>query len=148
MESPLLHDGWTAVSTADLRNSTLSGTTHVGVNGSGQFLAVRLSTVNAGVAYLTTSSTVSGYGILQNKPGVGEVCDIGFLGISNAIAGTTTITAGGEVMPDSSGAMTPYTSAAGQIRFGKQVGAVVPTAVGQMFSVAIYGFGQGGGSVA
>src|SRR5437899_9115853 len=47
-ESPLIHDGSQMVlaSTLDARNSTQTGTTLNGPNGSGQFLVVVLSTVN------------------------------------------------------------------------------------------------------
>lgn len=147
-EAILQMDGVSFVSTADLRNSTLSGTTRMGPNGSGQFLAVKPSTSNAGVAYVTTASGQQGYGIVQNKPYVGEAMSIAVFGVSKVVAGTTTITAGGDLMVDSSGCLIPYSSAAGQNRFAKQVGNTLPTAVGEVFSAFIYSGGQGGGSIA
>lgn len=147
-ENNLIVDGVNFVSTNDMRNSTMSGTTRMGPSGSGQFLAVRASTVTAGVFYPTTANGVAGYGILQNKPVVGEVGAIAIFGVSKAVAGTTTITAGGDLMVDSSGCLVAYSSAAGQARFGKQVGATVPAAVGEVFSALIYGGGLGGGSIA
>ena len=149
MESPLIHDGAFNVSTNDYRNSTYSGTTRIGPSGSGQYLMMKQSTSNAGVVYATTAAagTSQPYGILQNKPGVGDVCDVGIFGLTNAIAGTTTITAGGDLMSDSSGCLIPYTSGAGVYRVGRQVGSVVPSAVGEQFTAFLFG-GAGGGSVA
>lgn len=147
-ENNLFVDGVNFVSTNDFRNSTYSGTTRMGPNGSGQFLAVRASTVSAGVAYQTTASGIGGYGICQNKPNVGEAMAIAFFGASKAVAGSTIITAGGDLMVDSSGCLVPYSSAAGVARFGRQVGPTLPAAIGEVFTAAIYGFGLGGGSIA
>lgn len=148
VEALLLTDGALNVSTADYRNSTQSGTTRMGPSGSAQFLAVKQSTVNAGVIYVTTLAGQPAYGILQNKPKDGEVAAVAIFGISKAVAATTTITAGGDLMVDTSGCMTPFSSAGNQSRFARQVGSVVPTAVGEVFSVAIYGIGLGPGSIA
>lgn len=148
VEAILFTDGALNISTADYRNSTFSGTTRMGPSGSGQFLAVKQSTVTAGVVYPTTLAGQPAYGIMQNKPYIGEVASVAIYGISKAVAGTTTITPGGDVMVDSSGCMTPFSSAANQSRFGRQVGSVVPAAVGEVFSVALYGIGLGPGSIA
>jgi len=136
------------ISTADYRNSTQSGTTRMGPSGSGQFLAVKQSTVNAGVIYTTTLAGQPAAGILQNKPKDGEAAAVAIFGISKAVAGSTIITAGGDLMVDSSGCMTPYSSAANQSRFARQWGPVIPTAIGEVFSVAIYGIGVGPGTIA
>lgn len=145
-ESPLLHDGSQNVAGVDMRNSTYSGTTHAGQGGSPQFQAVRLSTVDARTVLLCTAAGQAIYGILQNKPAVGEAVDVGIFGLSKAVAGTTTITAGGELQVDSSGCLVPYSSAAGIAAVGRAVS--VPTAVGEVFTMALYGFGQGRGGIA
>lgn len=145
-ESPLLHDGSQTVAGADYRNSTNSGTTHAGPSGSPQFQAVRLSTTAERTVNLCTASGQPIYGILQNKPYTGEAADVGIFGITKAVAGTTTVTAGSDVMTDSSGCMIPYTSAAGQARAGRSL--TSPAAVGEVFTMAVYGFGAGGGSIA
>lgn len=145
-ESPLLHDGSHTVAGGDFRNSTNSGTTHAGQNGSPQFQAVRLSTVAENTVLLCTAAGQAIYGILQNKPYTGEAADVGIFGVSKAVAGTTTIQPGQDLMVDSSGCLIPYASAAGLSRVGKAVSQ--PAAVGEVFSMALYGFGQGGGSIA
>lgn len=145
-ESPLLHDGSHTVAGSDFRNSTYSGSTRLGPSGSGQFAAVRLSTV----ADLTVlGCTVSGqqiYGILQNKPNTGEAADVGIFGVTKAVCGTTTVVAGVKVMADSSGNMVAYSSAAGVNACG--IALETPPSVGAVFTMALYGFGVGGGSVA
>lgn len=145
-ESPLLHDGSQTVAGADFRNSTYSGSTRLGPSGSGQFAAVRLSTVADRTVLGCTVTGQSIYGILQNKPNVGEAADIGIFGVSKAVCGTTTVTAGSKVQADSSGNMVAYSSAAGVVACG--VALETPQSVGQVFTMAIFGFGQGGGSVA
>ena len=44
-ESPLIHDGGQCILGFDARNSTYSGSTLAGPSGSGQYLAVLMSTV-------------------------------------------------------------------------------------------------------
>lgn len=145
-ESPLIHDGAQTVAGGDFRNSTNSGTTHAGPNGSMQFMAVRLSTVADRTVLGTTAAGQQVYGILQNKPYTGEAADVGIFGVSKAVAGTTTVVAGGLLEADSSGCVIPYSSAAGIAALG--IALETATAVGAIVSVALYGFGRGGGSVA
>lgn len=140
-ESPLLHLGWLAAG-ADYRNSTNSGTTHAGDNGSPQFQAVRVSTVEDLTVLLCTASGQQALGILQNKPNDGEAADVGVFGVSKAVAGTTTVIAGLKLMVDSSGCLIPYASAAGQCSIG--VALESPATVGQVFSAMIYGYGAQG----
>jgi hypothetical protein len=148
VEAILLTDGALHVSTADLRNSTNSGTTRMGPNGSGQFLAVKQSTVTGGVVYPTTLNGQTAYGVIQNKPGVGDVAAVAVFGLTKAVAGTTTITPALDLMVDTSGCMIPYATAANQARFARQAGPTLPTAVGEVFTVALYGIGQGPGIIA
>jgi len=101
-ESPLIHDGsQNTLSTAsDFRNSTNTGSTLAGPSGSGQFLAVVLSTTVDRTCALPATGGSSGlpiYGICQNKPRPGEAIDVGIFGISKAVAGAT-IVRGNEVM--------------------------------------------------
>lgn len=139
-EAPGLDIGW-MVAGADYRNSTLSGTTHAGNGGSPQFQAVRVSTAEDLTVLLCTSSTNTFLGILQNKPNDGEAADVRVFGVSKAVAGTTTVTAGIELMPDSSGLLIPFASAAGVRAVG--VAMTSAAAVGEVFSAFIYG-GHGG----
>lgn len=136
VEGPRLDLGY-LLSTADYRNSTLSGTTHMGNLGSAQFSFMHISTVGTLTAGLTTVAGAVSHGVLQNKPNAGEACDIAIFGVSKVIAGTTTITAGSRVMSDSSGAATPLTTGL----YPVAVALETPTAVGQIFSAALFGFG-------
>jgi hypothetical protein len=115
-ESFLFHDGaQTTLSTAsDARNSTTTGSTLLGPNGSGQFLAMYYSTA-ARVTNLCTStfgaSTALLFaGLLQNKPGPGDAPDIGMFGFSKAVAGLATITPGTPLQTSSTanGVLTPW----------------------------------------
>jgi hypothetical protein len=114
----------------------------MGPNGSGQFLAVRLSTVTERTVNVSTVTGNGVYGLLQNKPSTGEAADVGIFGPSKAVAGTTTITAGMRLMPDTSGCLIPYSSAADRAACG--VALSVPSAVGEVFTAMIYGYGAQG----
>jgi hypothetical protein len=154
-ESPLIHDGsqMTLSTLQDARNSTLTGTTLAGPSGSGQFLALTFSTLDTArtvtiastLAAAAGSSAATFYGILQNKPRGGEAADVGIFGISKAVAGTTTVTAGIQLAMSatSAGTLVPYTTGS-NVRVGMALESV--TGVGQVFTMALYGFGQGGGS--
>jgi hypothetical protein len=143
-ESPLLHDGGqnTLSTAADFRNSAVTGSTLSGPSGSGQFLAVVMSTTADRT--INGPSTVAGtriYGICQNKPRGGDAIDVGIFGISKAVAGAS-ITRGSEVMTSStaSGTLIAFSTAAGQVPCGRAIESAV---VGQVFSMALYGFGAG-----
>jgi hypothetical protein len=152
-ESPLLHDGSQCVSNFDARNSSVTGTTLAGPSGSGQFLAVLLATT-ADRTIVQTSSGSTGqliYGILQNKPSTGIAADVGIFGITKAVAASTTITAGSEVMTSGSsmtGRLTLYSTTVGPgtARLGRALESA--TTAGQVFTMALYGFGMGGGTIA
>ncbi len=135
-DSPLLRDG-TILSGADYRNSTLSGTTHSGQNGSPQFQAVRLSSSTDKTILLCTAAGQTVYGILQNKPALGDAADVGIFGITKAVAGGT-VTPGATLQVDSSGCLVAYSSATGINKVGY---ALEGASVGQVFSMALYGFG-------
>lgn len=139
VEGPGLDIGY-LLSNFDARNSSITGTTLGGPNGSGQFLAVKMSTVDFTFA-LATSSAAEVIGILQNKPAVGEAGDIRFVGVSKCVSGSTAITPGVDIMSDVDGQLVPFSSAAGTPRCGKAINSAA--AVGAVFSALIYGVGPG-----
>lgn len=144
VEAPLLHIGYLQ-STGDYRNSTLSGTTHTGPNGSPQYQFVKVSTVGDLAVQLCTAAGQVTLGVLQNKPGVGDAADVGYGGISKVVCGTTTVLAGGKIMTDSSGCAVAYSSAAGVASAG--IAVMTPQSVGEVFSAFIFG-PSGPGSIA
>lgn len=85
-ESPLFHDGSHTTADADLSAK--------------QFFCVFIDAANKVQLQGTTGSRV--YGILQNTPTSGQAADVGFLGVTKAVAGAA-ITAGDQLMVDSSG---------------------------------------------
>lgn len=105
---------------------------------------MRLSTVADRTVLGCTVSGQAIYGILQNKPGIGDAADIGIFGVTKAVCGTTTFTAGQQVQADSSGNMIVYSSAGGVFACGRAL--ETPTAPGAVFTMAVYGFGFGGGA--
>jgi hypothetical protein len=148
-ESPLIHDGSQSVlSTAtDFRNSTLTGTTLNGPNGSGQFLAVTISTgrtitlLTSTMPNLSTVNSNTFYGICQNKPRPGDAVDVGIFGISKCVSGSSAITGGQALQCSSttSGVLTPFV--AGN---GRPVGIAIENAltVGAVFSALIMSGGM------
>src|SRR4051812_47110957 len=109
-ESPMISWGW-GISGFDARNSTNSGTTRGGPSGSGQFLAVIVSTAADLTVLLSTVAGDKCIGILQNKPSTGIAANVAVFGMSKAVAGAT-ITAGQELMNSSTqaGALIPVTT--------------------------------------
>lgn len=144
VESPLV--AISLISTADYRKSTLSGTTRLGPNGSGQYAAVRMSSLSTDRTFaICTASGQPVFGILQDAPNAGEAGAIAFFGQSKAICGTTTFQAGQKVMADTSGNMVLYSSGAGVVAAGMAL--ELPSAVGAVFSMMVYGSG-GPGTIA
>jgi len=146
-ESPLIHDGSQTIlaSTQDFRNSTLTGTTLAGPNGSGQFLVVTLSTTVDRTVQLPSTTALAdfgkGYGICQNKPRPGDAVDVGIFGLSKAVAGTTTWVRGSDLSLSSTLAGTLTVQSSGVMRFARAL--ETPQAVGQVITVALFGFGAG-----
>jgi hypothetical protein len=155
LQDPLIRLGWLTLSTLDdARNSTVTGTTLNGPQGSGQFYWVYTSTLNSlqcrlGSSGITPSSLVSVIGILQNKPGPGEAADIGFLGISKAIAGSTSLTMGNLIQPSSaptgqSGELVVFASGNGPpIGYALEA----PTSTGALFTVMVNASGARGSTI-
>jgi hypothetical protein len=140
IEGPGLDIGY-LTSTGDMRNSSITGTTLGGPNGSGQFLFVKVSTANDFVFAGCTANTDRAIGVLQNKPAVGEAGDIRFLGVSKLVAGSSAIAPGMDLMPDTDGQAIPWTTVISNQRVARSLNAA--TAVGQVFSAIIYGQGPG-----
>lgn len=150
-ESPLLHDGSQCTVNFDARRSSITGTTLPGPNGSGQYLAVGLSTTVDRTVILPTTGGSSGircYGILQNTPSTGIAADVGIFGISKAVSGSTAIVSGMDLMLSSTaqGALIAYSSGAAVQKIGFALEAAAT--VGAVFTMCIYGAGNGGGTVA
>lgn len=140
VEGPGLDIGY-LVSTGDMRNSSITGTTLGGPNGSGQFLFVKSSTANDFVFAICTANTDRVLGVLQNKPAVGEAGDVRFVGVSKLVSGSTAIAPGMDLMADTDGQAIPWTTVVSQERAGRALQAA--TAVGNLFSAIIYGQGPG-----
>lgn len=141
VEGPRIDVGY-LIASGDYRNSTNSGTTHYGPNGSPQFLAVKLSSTADLTVTIMATSTERMFGILQNKPSTGIAADVTVFGVSKVIAGTTTITNGMAITFGSSGVALPYSTAGAGFCGGQALEA--PTTAGQIFSALIYGVGGGG----
>lgn len=136
------------VSDNDMRNSTITGTTLGGPNGSGQFCAVRVSTTNTFAIAISSAPSTGGFlGILQNKPSTGIAADVKIHGVSKVVLGSTgggAVTVGSKLGISSLasgstgdiGRVTLYSSTA-----GTPIGVSLenPTSVGQVFSAVIYG---------
>lgn len=143
-ESPLIHDGSQSVLSTgfDFRNSTLTGSTLAGPNGSGQFLLVTFSTGRTLQPFTSTmlnlSSVQTVYGVCQNKPRAGDAVDVGIFGVTKMVSGSTAITGGTLLQPSSttSGVVVPF--AGGN---GRAVAIAIENAgsVGQVFSAFIGG---------
>lgn len=147
-ESPLIHDGAQTVAGFDGRNSSITGTTLAGPNGSAQFLAVTLSTSSSRTVAIPSSGGSTGaaiYGILQNKPSTGIAADVGIFGISKMVSGSTAIASGQDLMVSATagGVLIPYSSTvgAGVARIARSL--ETATAVGQVFTGFVYGIGIG-----
>src|SRR6266576_4608379 len=145
VQSPLFEIGWLTLSTLDdARRASITGTTLNGPNGSGQFYWVYTSTVTGadrqvrlGSSNITPSTVVQVLGILQNAPGPGEAADIGFIGVTKAIAGTTSIVNGTLLQVSSA----PVGQAGQVVPFalgnGPTIGYALeaPTSTGAIFSI-------------
>lgn len=104
-EGTMLHDGGNTVAAANYYNP---GSALSGPNGSGQFLAVILSTTADRTSLLVSSGGAAIYGILQNSPALGDAADVCLVGISKAVGGAA-ITRGAALMTDSSARLVTQT---------------------------------------
>lgn len=92
-EGPLLHDGSQTTAAVDLSAA--------------QFKAVKITAARA--VNLANTGGEAIYGILQNKPTAGQAADVGFVGVSKAVAGAA-VNAGDYLMTDTSARMITATS--------------------------------------
>lgn len=130
-ESPLIHDGAQCVAAANYWNPTSA---LAGQGGSGQFLAVAVSAAANRTVVLASVAGQKIYGILQNKPALGEVADVGIFGVTKAMVGTAGSTRGSAQMVDATGAVTDWTSTGNKA----QIGYALETGVsGQVISLAL-----------
>lgn len=131
-EGVLIHDGAQCVAAADYSNTAAL----LGQGGSAQFYAVYISAARTVAIGNATGKRC--YGILQNKPKLGEAADVGVLGPTKMLANGT-IAAGALVMSDSGGLIVTWASGAGNTQLGIALEAAV---AGQVFTG--YVFGPGG----
>ncbi len=117
-EGPLVHDGAMTTAAANLSSN--------------QFYAVQISA--AGQVNLETTGGKAIYGLLQGKPTSGQVCDVGIMGISKAVAGAV-VTGGNPLMTDTAGRLIPQTTTNHIVAYALQ-GA---SATGVIFTVALAG---------
>lgn len=115
-ESPLFSDGANLVAAANYYNpaSALAGP-----GGSGQYLAVVLSQTANRTAVLASVQGQQIYGVLQNKPIAGEICDVGILGVSKMTVGAAGSTHGKPQMVDATGAFTDWTAGSSYAQVGE-----------------------------
>lgn len=131
-EGVLIHDGAQCVAAADYSNT--AGL--LGQGGSAQFYGVYISA--ARTVAIGNATTARCYGILQNKPKLGEAADVGVFGPTKMYANGT-IAAGGLLMMDSGGRIVAWASGAGNPQLGQALEAAV---AGQVF-IGFF-FGPGG----
>ena len=131
-ESPMLcHTQCTA-------SANLSPTASLaGWNGSGQYLCMMMS--GARTVTVASANTSLVCGILQNDPLSGQAANVGFMGVSKAVAGAA-ITAGAQLMSDTSGRVITQTTAGTNPTMGQAI--ETAGAAGQIITILIYpGFG-------
>jgi hypothetical protein len=131
-ESPLIHDGAQTVAAANYGNAAGLA----GPSGSGQFLAVALSQAADRTSVLASVAGQQIYGILQNKPALGEVADVAIFGVSKAVVGAAASTRGKPQMVDATGAITDWTATGNKAQIGYAIesgasGAIISLFVGQ-----------------
>lgn len=130
-ESPLLHDGSQTTAIANYYNP---GSALAGPGGSGQYLAVLLSQVTDRKVILASALGQQIYGVLQNKPALGQAADVGIFGVTKAVAGASAVTRGKPQMVDATGAFTDWTAGSAYAQVGY---ALESAASGAIFSMAI-----------
>lgn len=97
-EGPTIHDGGQCF--AGVNMSSSAGL--VGWNGTGQFLLVKLTAARTLAPVALATDFI--YGVLQNDPIAGYVCDVVIFGVTKSINGTAgALAAGTPVMADTSG---------------------------------------------
>jgi hypothetical protein len=129
-EGVWLKDGGNTVAGVDFSNT--GGL--AGPSGSGQFLAVKLSTAADRTVLLAATQGLQIMGVLQNKPKLGQAADVVLAGVSKLFAGGT-VTRGDKLMIDGSGRFITWTSGSGYAQVGQAYESAV---VGQVFTGFVY----------
>lgn len=127
VEGTMLVDG-NGVAGANFSNAAALA----GENGSGMFLAVKLSTVADRTYLLQTAANGRSDGILQNNPVSGDACNVCYAGICKAVLGGT-VAAGDFLTTDTSGRL--VTATTGQLACAK---AMMAGAVGDIATVKVF----------
>jgi hypothetical protein len=136
-----LHDGTQTIAAANYGNgANLAGTNTAGTTGgstgSGQFLAVALSTSVARTSVLASVLGQQIYGILQNKPGTGQAADVVVFGVTKAVVGVGGVTLGLPVYVDATGCVINWVTGSGKV----QIGFSYETGVaGQVITIFLFG---------
>lgn len=125
-EGPLIHDGGNLTAAANYSGGTAG---QAGPGSSGQFLAVYISASRA--VSIAATAGQAGVGIMQNTPSSGAAADVGILGVTKAVAGTSTVTAGAALTTDASGRMVAQTGT--QVVWGEAYETV--SATNQVFTM-------------
>lgn len=133
-EGPLLHDGSQLTAAADYSNTAGLA----GQGGSAQFFAVAVSTVADRLALLASVQGQKIYGVLQNKPKLGDAADVGFFGPTKMQAGAA-ITRGADLMVNASGTFITWTAASGYTKVG--IALESASGAGAIFTGFVYGPG-------
>lgn len=128
-ESPLIHDGAQTVAAANYSNTQ----SLAGQSGSGQWLAVALSSAANRTSVLASVQGQQIYGVLQNKPIAGEVADVGIFGVTKAMVGSAGATRGHTLMVDATGAFTDWTAGSAYAQVGYAIETGASTQVISMF---------------
>jgi Uncharacterized conserved protein (DUF2190) len=129
-EAPLLHH---SQCTAAANLSNTAGLD--GPNGAGQFLAVKVTASRQ--VNLANAGGEAIDGILQNDPVSGYVADVGFMGVSKAVAGAA-FSAGALLMTDSNARLIAATTS--NVAVAKAIEAA--TAANQVVTVMVMNFGK------
>jgi hypothetical protein len=136
-----LHDGTQTIAAANYGNgANLAGTNTAGTTGgstgSGQFLAVALSTSVARTSVLASVLGQQIYGILQNKPAAGQAADVVVFGVTKAVVGVGGVTLGLPIYVDATGCVINWVTGSGEV----QIGFAYETGVaGQVISIFLFG---------
>lgn len=129
-ESSNLHDGSQTVAGANYSN----GQSLAGPGGSAQFLAAVLSQVADRTTLLGSVAGSQIYGVIQNKPTLGQAIDVVYMGVTKAVAAAAAVTRGKPQMITATGAFTDWVAGAANA----QVGYALESAVsGQIFTLMI-----------
>lgn len=125
-EAPLFHDGSQTTAAVDLSVNL------IGPAGSGQFLCVDITGDRQVNVQQVAGSRI--YGILQNAPTGSQAADVGFLGVSKAVAGGT-FAAGDTLVCDAQSRVVKKSFTGLQYAVGRAITA--STAINQIVTILV-----------